>query len=223
MAKKRAQSPARTTRSSNARRSSGSSAITTAIVVVVVALIVTAYFGVRSAQQAKDEAAAHPGRSGESSGPPWPVPVDPAAGVKAAGLVMAPEATVEHYHAHLQVTVDGEPVGVPANIGIDPPTGQMSALHTHTPDGILHVEAPKVGDIFTLGQLFAEWNVKLTKTQLGSLRAGNGKELVAFVDGKRFTGDPAAIRLADKRAIAIEYGPAGSIKPPKKYTFRKGL
>ncbi len=37
--------------------------------------------------------------------PPWPVPADPALGVKAAGLSMGPEqGMAEHYHAHLRST-----------------------------------------------------------------------------------------------------------------------
>ncbi|MFF5209526.1 hypothetical protein [Streptosporangium sp. NPDC000396] len=38
---------------------------------------------------------------------------------------------VEHYHAHLHIFVDGKPAPVAADIGIDPRTGDMTALHTH--------------------------------------------------------------------------------------------
>ncbi|HCC38650.1 MAG TPA: hypothetical protein DEQ49_01720, partial [Arthrobacter bacterium] len=47
--------------------------------------------------------------------------LDPAAGgarIKAAGLdILNAEGTADHYHAHLDVFVDGKPVTVPAEIG----------------------------------------------------------------------------------------------------------
>lgn len=223
MSKKTSRNKARPVATRKTVTNAGSQVITGVIVLVVGALIVAAYVGVRNAQKAKDEAMAHPGRSGESSGPPWPLPLDPAARIKAAGLSIGAEGSVDHYHSHLEITVDGKPVPVPANIGIDPSSQQMSPLHVHSPDGIIHVEASTRGDVFTVGQLFAEWNVKLTKSQMGALKAGNGKVLAAFVDRKRFTGDPASIRLANKRAISLVYGTPKTIERPEKYTFPKGL
>ncbi|MFF0051684.1 hypothetical protein [Streptomyces sp. NPDC005498] len=42
--------------------------------------------------------------------PPWPAPADGSAGAKAAGLkVSAMEGTVNHFHSHLDVIVDGNP------------------------------------------------------------------------------------------------------------------
>lgn len=75
--------------------------------------------------------------------PPWPVPVDPVAGARRAGLDVQPmEGTAKHFHSHLDAIVDGEPVVVPANLGIDPSGNAMSELHTHDERGVLHVEAP---------------------------------------------------------------------------------
>ena len=49
--------------------------------------------------------------------------------------------------------------------GIDPPcsTACISPLHTHAVTGILHTES-STAKYNTLGQLFTEWNVKLTRT-----------------------------------------------------------
>jgi hypothetical protein len=48
---------------------------------------------------------------------------------------------------------------MPANIGVEPITGAMSALHTHETDGTIHIEADTKGELFTQGQLFTQWGV----------------------------------------------------------------
>ena len=56
---------------------------------------------------------------GRDTTPPWAAPTDAAAAVRAAGLPMLrEEGTVIHIHAHLDVSVDGQPVVVPGGIGI---------------------------------------------------------------------------------------------------------
>lgn len=52
--------------------------------------------------------------------------------------------TADHYHPHLRIIINGNEVPVPANIGVDPATGAMSALHTHETDGTIHIEADTV-------------------------------------------------------------------------------
>lgn len=94
----------------------------------------------------------------ETSMPPWPAPVDDVpARVAAAGLDLGPMGTAEHYHPHLRILANGTEVPVPPNIGVDPATGAMSAVHTHEADGTIHIEAATAGEVFTLGQLFTEW------------------------------------------------------------------
>ena len=73
--------------------------------------------------------------------PSWPLPTDVPAAVEAAGLRLGPMGTAEHYHPRLTILVAGQPVVMPAGIGMDPQSGAMSALHTHSSDGELHVEA----------------------------------------------------------------------------------
>lgn len=142
---------------------------------------------------------------GREAAPPWPAARDPRARAELAGLPMGPMGTAEHYHPQLQITVDGRPVVVPANIGVDRATGQMSAVHTHTPDGVIHIEATRAGQTFTLGQLFTEWDVKLGPGQLGSLRAGDDGTLTVTVDGKSWTTNPALLRLAPDQSVALTY------------------
>ena len=94
--------------------------------------------------------------------PPWPAPTDVAARVASAGLDLGPMGMAEHNHPHLRIMINGREVPVPADIGVDPASGSMSAVHTHTADGTIHIEAPTAGAVFTLGQLFTEWGVTLT-------------------------------------------------------------
>ncbi|MEE6258075.1 hypothetical protein [Plantactinospora sonchi] len=161
---------------------------------------------------------------GRTDQPPWPVPADPTARVRAAGLPMlGAEGTVEHIHAHLDVIVDGKPVPVPAEVGIDEAGGGISPLHTHDTTGVLHIESPVKAD-FSLGQFFTEWQVALSQNQLGGLTAGDGKVLRAYVNGTPYSGDPAGIVLHAHDEVALVYGtPDQQANPPSSYTFPDGL
>jgi hypothetical protein len=50
------------------------------------------------------------------------------------------EQLAYHVHAHLAIFIEGQPVTVPANIGIHATC--IAWLHTHATDGVIHVEAP---------------------------------------------------------------------------------
>ncbi|MDJ0341039.1 hypothetical protein QMK19_08560 [Streptomyces sp. H10-C2] len=155
--------------------------------------------------------------------PPWAAPANASAGAKAAGLkVSAMEGTVNHFHAHLDVIVDGKAVPVPANLGIDQAAQAMSELHTHDAAGVVHVEAP-AHRRYILGQLFNEWGVRLDAQGIGGLTAGGGKTLAAYVDGKRVAGDPASIELTAHREIALVFGvPDSKLKVPSSFDFPQG-
>jgi hypothetical protein len=156
----------------------------------------------------------------------WPAPGDPMALTRMAGLTPEThEFVLLHVHAHLDVFVNGDPVTVPAGIGIDidnpsvkryeaddgstgyggidPPcaTPCISPLHTHYADGVLHTEA-KQDQFNTLGEFFTEWNVRLDSRCVGgSCRPAT--PITIYVDGSPVSGDPRAIKLEDKREIAI--------------------
>jgi protein-disulfide isomerase len=66
------------------------------------------------------------------------------------------EHTDYHTHTHLDIFVDGKPQQVPAYIGIEGPSNCLFWLHTHSTDGIIHMEAPQQTKM-TLGQLFDIW------------------------------------------------------------------
>jgi hypothetical protein len=164
--------------------------------------------------------------------PPWALPADARPYIQAAGLEVLGEEQLEvHYHAHLDV-IDagnggqGQKVTVPGGIGFviqnNKATG-ITVLHTHDTSGVIHIESAKPKP-YSLGQVFTEWGVALSATQVGGLQADATHEVQVYVNGRRFTGDPATIRLKKHLEIAVWYGPTGT-KPtvPKSYKFPAGL
>lgn len=138
-----------------------------------------------------------------TSQPPWQTPGDVLAHAKAAGLDLGPMGTAEHYHPSLRIVIDGNQVPVPANIGVDPATGAMSAVHTHEGDGTIHIEADSVGEQFTLGQLFTQWGVALSSQQIGGVQADADSEVEVTSNGVKFAGDPADLVLEPDQEIVL--------------------
>lgn len=192
-------------------------ALVVAIVAVVAAVIVPSL-------TPRSVALPEPAAATGTGTPPWAVPADPSAGISAAGLSISPmTADGAHFHSHLDIQVDGRPVPVPANIGISAATGAMSELHTHDTSGVVHIESAAKSDRYVVGQLFTEWGVRLTRTQIGGLTSAGDRTLTAFVDGKLYTGDPARIELTAHREVALTFGTAAERKnPPRSYTFPSG-
>ncbi|MUL43672.1 hypothetical protein FZ103_21325 [Streptomonospora sp. PA3] len=197
-----------------------------AMAVVAIVLVGAAGWGLtRLAAQPEPQAALPAAMSGDGTAmPPWPLPADPVALAKDAGLRVEPmEGTARHFHAHLDVIVDGEAVVVPANLGIHPEGNAMSELHTHDERGVLHVEAPTADKRYTLGQVFAQWDVRLDEDALGGLEADGENSLRAYVDGELHKGDPSRIELTEHRQIALVYGPEDAdVEVPAEYDFKPG-
>jgi hypothetical protein len=116
------------------------------------------------------------------------------------------EGAVEHIHAHLQIFNRGRGVEVPAQIGIMPIAGCLYWVHTHSSDGIVHIEAPTVRT-FTLGEFFDVWGQSLSRSQAGDARAARGHSLRFTVNGHVWAGDPRMIPLRDREEIVIQNGP----------------
>ena len=140
------------------------------------------------------------------------------------------EQLVYHIHAHLAVYTSGTPRAIPAGIGIVPPVLSTPTaagpivyggtcfywLHSHTQDGIIHIESP-TARVYTLGNYFDIWNQPLSATQVGPARGA----VTAYVDGKPFTGDPRSIPLMDHTRVQLD---VGSPSPgPQPFTFPAGL
>ncbi|MBF6228759.1 hypothetical protein [Nocardia abscessus] len=138
--------------------------------------------------------------------PAWELPADPGAAVQAAGLpLLKTIMTTFHYHAHLDVIVYGQPVTVPALVGIDDERKMGSPLHTHDETGIIHIESGE--DIpFTLGQFFTEWGQPLTADRIGPIELTPLETVHLYVNGVRFTGDPASYRFGPHDQITLVIG-----------------
>ena len=146
-----------------------------------------------------------------NTGPaPWPDPDHVDERITAAGLSSAPtESLTVHYHAHLDIFVNGKSVPVAASIGREDQS-LFSPLHTHATSGLIHIEAPSETRI-TLGQLFTEWGVRLTSECVGGYCRPD-TSIKTYVDGNRFPQPPSTIVLKKGEEIAIVIGsPPSSI------------
>jgi glucose uptake protein GlcU len=89
-----------------------------------------------------------------------------------------------HIHPRLYLNIDGQPYFVPQNVGIDPSLWKdhsldqygmigMAPLHTHTADGMIHVESTVVRN-YTLGEFLDIWGLDL-----------KGKSISVTVNGEQ--------------------------------------
>lgn len=124
------------------------------------------------------------------------------------------EQAVYHIHTRLSVYVNGTLRAILPGVGVVQPVPQNTAhgvfesashcyywLHTHAQDGIIHIEAPS-RTTYTLGQFFAIWRQPLRPDQVGPARG----TLTAYVNGHRYTGDPATIPLTSHEDIQLDIG-----------------
>jgi len=123
------------------------------------------------------------------------------------------EQLLFHVHAHLAVFVDGQPRVVPAGIGI--PNSCYYPLHSHTSDGVIHIESAVARD-FTLGNYFDVWGQPLDAAHVGPATG----PVVAYLNGQRFSGDPRTIPLTAHALIQLD---VGQDVAPRGFVFPGGL
>ena len=121
-----------------------------------------------------------------------------------------------HTHQHLVILDRGKEVPIPPNVGQPLTRRCIYWVHTHTPDGIIHIESP-TPKTYTLGNFFDIWQQPLSSTQV-STALGN---VTAYVNGKQYKGDPRSIPLNAHAVIQLDVG--SPTVPPKSYSFPKGL
>lgn len=115
------------------------------------------------------------------------------------------EGAVFHIHQHLTLLAHGKNVPIPDDVGRPLLGNCLYWIHTHTPDGIIHVESP-VFRTFTLGNFFDVWGQPLSATAAGPARMRKGT-LRVYVNGLPYRGDPRKIELAQHTDITLEAGP----------------
>jgi hypothetical protein len=126
----------------------------------------------------------------------------------------ATEQLVYHIHAHLAVYDHGALRSLPAGVGIPGSQAEQTQygpiaaggnciywLHTHTTDGVIHVESP-IQRIYTLGNFFDEWRQPLSSTQV----AGVSGKVLAYVNGKVWTKSLKSIPLDPHSVIQLDVG-----------------
>jgi hypothetical protein len=124
------------------------------------------------------------------------------------------EQLAYHIHAHLTVFDNGQARSIPGGIGIpgsqvvQSTEGPVASggqciywLHTHAPDGVIHVESP-TQRIYTLGDFFDEWHQPLSSTQVGDVKG----KVSAIVNGKPWTKSVRAIPLDAHAVVQLNVG-----------------
>jgi hypothetical protein len=191
-------------------------------IVLAVAVVAIAGLAAFTATRPRPAPAAAGTLPGLQTGPaPWSAnTADLAARLRAIGLppLSPTEGTAVHIHQHLDIYLYGEPVPVPALIGIDPATG-FAPLHVHDTSGVVHVESPTVRD-YTLGQFFAVWGVPFTPTCIGGYCAGGDRHLQVFVNGHPYRGDPTTLTLTPHQEIVVAFGTRAQLPSPIPSSYR---
>ncbi|HEY3921574.1 MAG TPA: hypothetical protein VGL76_05610 [Gaiellaceae bacterium] len=188
-------------------------------------------------------APARPSTKPRATRAPWGLPAYPLTQMAYAGFTPLLGNLLRHDHVHLDLRVDGRKVTVPAGVGLvqpvdrgpcPPSPGNLpqgdcttknvytaavanSPVHTHSSSGIIHIETDRKGTV-TLGAFFDEWGVRLTSSCVGGYCTGGGKQLRAYVNGRRVTGSPRKIVLTNRQEVALVYGRASAFRSvPAKY------
>ena len=168
--------------------------------------------------------------------PPVPTPIgvapdyrleastpDVRAGRPVGKLACAPSSATR-FRVHLELFARERVLIVPAGIGVAPPVERDVAyvvggrclypLRTREPTGVVEVAAMglRVGDLFRI------WGQPLGPRRLAGFTTS--RPLLAFVNGRRYRGDPRGIPLRRHDEIVLEIG--GYVPPHTSYLFPKG-
>lgn len=96
---------------------------------------------------------------------------------------------------------------MPARVGMPVAAQCVYWLHTHSANGVIHIESPQQRT-FTLGDFFDVWGESLTSYRAADLRADGNTPLAVFVNGKQQKGvSLRSIVLRDGERILIERHP----------------
>jgi hypothetical protein len=130
------------------------------------------------------------------------------------------------YGAHLELFADDRGVQVPAGIGISRARRRgvfavgghcRYQLSTWDPTGVIQVTRTGSRPMPDLGEFFDLWGEPLSRNRLASFSG----PVTAFLDGRRWGGDPRRIPLRRHAQIELEVGPL--IPPHLVYLFPRPL
>ncbi len=190
--------------------------------IVVVLIVVGVFIGTRKSNTPPPPKVVASLSSLNTGPAPWPAEYQRLADrLKAIDIpLLGAEGSAQHIHAHLDIVINGQPVQVPADIGI---YNGITPVHTHDASGIIHIESPDANATYTLGQFFDIWGVKLTDNSIGSYADNSSDTLVVYDNGKK-VNDPVNLALRKHHEIVVTYGTASQLPSiPKSYNFPSGL
>lgn len=110
-------------------------------------------------------------------------------------------ATEFHIHPIVEVVINGESEKIPTNLGIR--QNCMNSIHTHSSDGVVHVESPEKRD-FTLGDFFAVWQEPFTKDEVLDYKTDGTHRVRVTVNGTEVETFEETV-LKDEERITIYY------------------
>jgi hypothetical protein len=131
-----------------------------------------------------------------------------------------------HIHAHLSIYINGKSVIIPQNIGIASDGSCFYWIHTHTSDGIIHIEAPQKLHNLALDDFLTIWHDGFAHLNFpAELTQSTGWKI--FVNGKPFAGTVTSplnteVPLASHDVVTLEYG-APNPPPDTLYSFPASL
>src|SRR5712692_6653828 len=121
-----------------------------------------------------------------------------------------------HIHAHVTIYIDGKVAAIPANVGIAPDGSCLYWLHTHSSDGVIHIEAPS-GFSITLKNFLDIWEGRFPQLGYpGQLDQTDGWQV--YVNGKPFKGDFHRIPLQAHTLITLAYNSPG-VQPDTNFNW----
>ena len=126
------------------------------------------------------------------------------------------EQTAYHIHAHLTIYINGKQVTVPQGVGIASDQSCFYWLHTHTSDGVVHIEFPKQGSP-TLGNFLDIWRQSFSQPGFHNELASSA-DWTIYVDGKKVTSDFNHLILQPHMVITIAYN-SPNIKPDTSFNW----
>jgi hypothetical protein len=127
---------------------------------------------------------------------------------------------------HVELFIRRRVLIVPAGVGVSSPArssfsrvrpgGCTYPLRTLDPTGVIEVVR---GTHATLGDFFAVWGQPLGRRRIAGFRSR--ADVLIFVDGRRWRGDPRRIPLRRHANIVLELG--GYVPPHPRYLFTSRL
>lgn len=136
------------------------------------------------------------------------------------------EQVAFHIHAHLTVYINGKHITIPKGIGIAADNSCIYWMHTHTGDGIIHIEAPAPASNLALDDFLTVWHNGFAKLNFPpEMNLTTGWKI--YVNGQPFKGTVNSllnteVTLASHNVVTLDYG-KNNPPPDKFYVFPSNL